>query len=393
MLSFKPNPDMSVEQAHQVIIDFLNAPNDFSEEIPNETLQSVIDAVFSIKKIREGNFDYNRISSVNFLRNMDKDEVSLGSDECGRAKCDRMYVTEDHLYQNAFRFSLVSLLFHESTHNMQYFKEMDNPCSDFSRKPELATPANVGSFKKAMKDYAVAEGADVKAILHIFETDYFGQQRELEAYSAQYKYMQEIMRDLVPLMKDGDYETRDTLSSYQDINAKYFPVGHDSRGKKDGVLWEKGKRIIDGYVAERLDFLHAAERGEIQYGDVESNKIQALSSILAGLHYSFNEDTALQVLDYIYRMPEDTFENMSNKAMAINSLITSTAMQVDMNMMCTLGGLFERLSKHPENGQMDGRYRNMTFSKEKFFEDYAFYAPSILQTAYGATPNMGKNPS
>ena len=55
MLSFKPNPDMSVEQAHQVIIDFLNAPNDFSEEIPNETLQSVIDAVFSIKKIKKFN--------------------------------------------------------------------------------------------------------------------------------------------------------------------------------------------------------------------------------------------------------------------------------------------------------------------------------------------------
>ena len=82
VVTIKPNPTMSLEQAHKVLLDFLSAESNF-EEIPEEDLQNVVDAVISTKKIREGNFDYNRIDSVNFLRRADKDEVTLGRGEEG----------------------------------------------------------------------------------------------------------------------------------------------------------------------------------------------------------------------------------------------------------------------------------------------------------------------
>ena len=385
MVTFKPNPNMSLEEANAVIIDFLSQPNDHAEEIPHEQLQSVIDAVLSIKKIKSGNPNYDRISAVSFLRNRDHDEVQLGGDECARAKNDKMYLTEDHLYQSPYRYSLISLIFHESEHNMQYFKEIDNPCSDFSRKPELASPANVGTFKSTM--LSIAKGSNdpamFRVLVNVFESDYYGQQREIEAYGVQGEYMNGILRELASIMGKGDYETRETLESYERIHSKYLPTGRESRGKRDSVAWLKGRQLIDNFMAQKLDFLTAVSAGKYEGTLREGDIITAVSGIIAGLHYSYNPDTARQILDYVYNMPEDTFTNMSNKAMAINSLITATETPVDMDMMCTLGGLFARLAEHPDNGKIDGRERNMTYSREKFYADYAFYSRDILDAAYG----------
>lgn len=382
VVTIKPNPTMSLEQAHKVLLDFLSAESNF-EEIPEEDLQKVVDAVISTKKIREGNFDYNRIDSVNFLRRADKDEVTLGRGEEGRAKGDKLYVTEDHLYHNPYRFSLVSLLFHETTHNMQYFRLSDNPYQSLSEKPELVNPADVGDFKNDLMSYASNRKiSDYGAVRHMLESDYFGQEREIEAYNSQYKYMQEILRDLAPIMRNGSMEMRDTFKRYLEMNSKYFPIGHENRHKKDGVLWESGRRVVDEYLVSRKETLEKLR----QEGDLNSQlSIQTLSSILSGLHYSYNEDTAKYILDYIYEMPENSFEEMSNKAMAINSLVTSTKMPVNMEMMSTLGGLFENLSKMPENGAIEGHYRNMTYNRERYYLDYAFYDKGILDDTYGAS--------
>lgn len=393
MVTFQPNPNMPLEEANAVIIDFLSQPNDYAEEIPHEQLQRVIDAVLSIKKIRSGNPNYDRITAVNFLRNRDRDEVQLGGDECARAKNDKMYLTEDHLYQSPFRYSLVSLIFHESEHNMQYFREIDNPCSDFSRKPELASPANVGAFKSAMLSIAKASSdpAMFRALVNVFESDYYGQQREIEAYGVQGDYMNEILRELSAVMGNGDYEARETLETYKHIHSKYLPTGRESRGKRDSAAWLKGRQLIDSYMAQKLDFLSAVSAGKYEGTLRDGDIITAVSGVIAGLHYSYNPETARQILDYVYGMPEDTFDNMSNKAMAINSLITATETPVDMEMMSTLGGLFARLADHPENGKVVGRDRNMTYSREKFYTDYAFYSRDILDNAYGAGPRKVKS--
>ena len=393
MVTFRPNPNMSLEEANAVVIDFLSAPNDHAEKIPHDQLQRVIDAVLSIKKIKSGNSNYDRITAVNFLRNRDKDEVQLGGDECARAKNDKMYLTEDHLYQSPYRYSLVSLIFHESEHNMQYFNEIDNPCSDFSRKPELASPANVGAFKSTLLSMAKGSNdpAMFRALVNVFESDYYGQQREIEAYGVQGDYMNDILRELTAVMGKGDYDTRETLETYEQIHSRYLPVGRESRGKRDSVSWLKGRQLIDTFVAQKLDFLNAVNAGKYEGTLREGDIIQAVSGVISGLHYSYNPETARQILDYVYSMPEDTFDNMSNKAMAINSLITATETPVDMEMMGTLGGLFARLAEHPENGQVVGGERNMTYSREKFYSDYAFYSRDILDNAYGAGPRKVKS--
>lgn len=373
---------MSLEEAHKVLLDFLSAESNF-DEIPEEDLQRVVDAVLSTKKIREGNFDYNRIDSVNFLRPADKDEVTLGRGEEGRAKGDKLYVTGDHLYHTPYRFSLVSLLFHETTHNMQYFRLSDNPSKDLSKKPELMNPTGVGDFKRELIDYASDKDIkDFRAVKHMLESDYFGQEREIEAYNSQYKYMQEILRDIEPIMKNGSMEMRETFKRYLDINSGYFPIGHENRHKKDGVLWKVAEGVVNEFMTVRTRILENLRKD----GDMSSSRcIQILSSILSGLHYSYNENTAKYILDYVYAMPENTFEEMSNKAMAINSLVTSTKMPVDMEMMSTLGGLFDKLSKDVENGMIKGHERNIFYSRGKYYLDYAFYDKGILDQTYGAT--------
>ena len=388
MVTINPNPNMNLADAERIVIDFLKQPNDFGDELTPEELQDVVDAVLSIKKLHSGNPNYDRISAVNILRHRDKDEVQLGGDECARAKNDKMYLTEDHMYKGPYRFSLVSLLFHESEHNMQYFNEVDNPCSDFSRKPELASPANVGAFKQAVLSMVRASNnsVDLKAILHVFESDYYGQKREIEAYGAQADYMNSVLGKLTPIMRNGDYDTRATLETYERMHAKYLPTGHLGRAKKDPVLWDRGREIIDGYVSQKLGVLADTKTPKTQ-GEI----ISALSGVIAGLHYSYNEETAKTILNYVYGMPEDSFDNMSNKAMAINSLITATKTPVDMEMMSTLGGLFARLADHPENGQVVGTERNMSYSREKFYSDYAFYDRAVLDNAYGAGPRMVKS--
>ena len=393
MVSFKPNPSMSMEEANAVIIDFLNQPNDAGEELSSEELQSVIDAVLSIKKLKSRNPNYDRITAVNILRHRDKDEVQLGGDECARAKNDKMYLNEEHLYKSSYRFSLVSLLAHESEHNMQYFKEIDNPCSDFSRKPELASPANVSAFKQTMLSIARSsqDQSLLNAMFNVFESDYYGQQREQEAYGVQAEFMNGILRELTTVMGKGDYDTRATLKSYQDMHARYLPTRHDTRGKKDSVSWLRGRQLIDSYVAQKLDFLGAVKAGKYEGTLRDADIIQAISGVISGLHYSYNPETAMRILDYVYDMPEDTFDNMSNKAMAINSLITATETPVDMDMMGTLGGLFARLAEHPDNGAVVGRERNMTYSREKFYADYAFYSRDILDASYGAGPRKVKS--
>lgn len=388
VFTIKPNPTMSLEEAHKVLLDFLTAESNF-DEIPEEDLQKVVDAVLSTKKIREGNFDYNRIDSVNFLKPADKDEVALGHDEVGRAKGDKLYVSGDHLWHDTFRFSLVSLLFHESTHNMQYFRLSDNPSKDLSKKPELMNPAGVGDFKRDLINYASDKKIrDYGAVKHMLSSDYFGQEREIEAYNSQYKYMQELLRDIEPIMRNGSMRMREDLKAYLNMNSKYYPIDHQNRHKKDGVLWESARRVVDEYLVGRIEMLEKLRKE----GDLSSQlSIQTLSSILAGLHYSYNENTAKYILDYVYAMPENTFDEMSNKAMAINSLVTSTKMPVDMEMMSTLGGLFDRLSKMPENGAVVGHNRNMTYNREKYYLDYAFYDRGILDQTYGApTKNNSK---
>ena len=217
----------------------------------------------------------------------------------------------------------------------------------------------------------------------VFESDYYGQEREKEAYGVQGEYMNGILRELEREMSGGDYDTRATLRTYQEMHSRYLPSGHESRGKRDSVAWLMGRQLIDSYVGQKLDFLTAVSAGKYEGTLRDGDIIQAVSGVIAGLHYSYNPETARRILDYVYDMPENTFNEMSNKAMAINSLITATETPVDMDMMSTLGGLFARLAEHPDNGKIDGRERNITYSREKFYADYAFYSRDILDNAYG----------
>lgn len=380
MIKIIPNPNMTSEDARRVLLDFLSLPNDYAEELSEETLQNVVNAVLSLKKNIEGERRYDRISSVDFVGKTDGD-IGLGAGEEGVSKNNKIYISDKHLWQDSYRFSLVSLLFHESTHSLQYFKLEDLSNSvDFPLKPESKNPANLGAFKSDLMSYLIANDIqDKRSILHMFESDYYGQARELEAYKFQERYMTEILRDLKPKM-EGTPDGMMTYESYKLIHKKYFPQDYKTRHEKDEEMWRIGRELIKEYMCNKLENLQQLKDG---LNDDKSKYVYAtnISNVVAGLHFNFDKDIFKQIEPHILNMPEDSFDNMSNKAMVINSLITSTNVGAGERLIDKLGELFGKLSVHPDNGKVVKGQKNIKYSKEKFYSDYFYLGKRLLDKA------------
>lgn len=388
MIRINPNPNMNINDARKFLLDFLSRPNDYAEEIPVDDLQKVVNSVLSIKKTLEGEVRYDRISSVDFVGKNDG-EISLSASEEGISKNDKIYISDKHIWQDSYRFSLVSLLFHESTHNIQHFKLEDLSKSlNVPLKPELKNPANLAVFQRDIMNFVRENsGEGLPSILHMFESDYYGQARELEAYKMQYRYMTDILRDLEPIMSQS-FDGSTTLNSYKQLQDKYFPTGHKTRHEQDDMLWKSGREIMSRYMVQKL--------GEVQelreHLDEEKYKYlyaTNISNIVAGLHFNYNKDILNSIVPHIYNMPEETFDDMSNKAMIINSLITSTGISYSPKLMAKLAGLFDSLSKHPDNGEMGTNgQKNIKYSIEKFYEDYSYLGKEQLDKAMESASDM-----
>lgn len=381
MISIKPNPNMSREEARKFLLNFLSTPNDFGEKISDDTLQKVVDSVLSMKMKSENENRYNRISSVDFVGKNEGD-VPLGSNEEGLAKNDKIYISDKHTWQDTYRFSLVSLLFHESTHNIQHFKLDDlSRTLDVPLKTESKTTANFTGFQRDLINYVRDNtGGNLRAVLHMFESDYYGRASELEAYKKQYKYMTEILADLKPLMMN-DPDAMITYNTYKKMQDIYFPIGHETRHERDENLWKEGRNTISKYMSEKMEYLsHLKENlHRDKFKGVYANEI---NNVVAGLHFNYDKEVVKALLSHINGMPEETFDDMSNKAMIINSLLTSTMISYSPKLMATLGGLFKKLSIHPENGMIreDGQ-KNIRYSIEKFYEDYCYLGKTQLDMA------------
>lgn len=381
MISVKPNTNMSSEEARKFLLDFLSRPNDCVNKIPVEDLQKVVDSVLSIKKTIERENRYDRISSVDFVGNNDGD-ISLSASEEGVSKNDKIYISDKHIWQDSYRFSLVSLLFHESTHNIQHFKLEDlSKIVNVPLKPELKNPANLTDFKRDIMSFVYKNnGEGEKSILHMFESDYFGQAREIEAYKSQYRYMTEILRDLGPIMNQS-FDGMAVYNSYKRSHDKYFPFGHNTRHEINDELWKSGRVVITNYMNQKLQEIQVLS----EYVDEEKYRYlyaSNISNVIAGLHFNYNKDILNAIAPHIYNMPEETFDDMSNKAMVINSLLTSTMISYSPKLLATLGGLFKKLSSHPENGMIrENGQRNIRYSIEKFYEDYCYLGKTQLDMA------------
>lgn len=378
MIKISPNPNMSIDEARKFLLDFLSRPNDGAEELSIDTLQKVVDSVLSIKKLTEGERGYDRISSVDFVGKNNGD-ISLGANEVGIAKNDKIYISDVHIWQDSYRFSLVSLLFHESTHNIQHFKLDDLSRSvDVPLKPEPKNPANLSGFKCEILNFVRDNYPDgLCSILHMFESDYYGQARELEAYKMQYRYMTSILADLKPIMS-RDSESILTYDSYKKMQEKYFPLKHETRHEKNDGLWKHGREIMSKYMYKKIEDLQA-NSGNLADDRVKRLYTNDVSNVIAGLHFNYDKEILKSLAPLLYNMPENTFDDMSNKAMAMNSLVTSTLMGYSKNLMSELYRLFETLSSHPDNGKVVNGHKNICYSIEKFYEDYRYLGQSSLK--------------
>lgn len=379
MIKIKPDANMQYDDARKFLLGFLRLPNDFSRSLSEETLQEVVNAVLSIKKFMENNDSYDRISSVDIV-DRNEGEVSLSANEMGLAKNDRMYLSEDHLWQDSFRFSLVSLLFHESTHNIQYFKLSDEAEIVSPLKPEPKSPANLYRFQREVFNFAhhKNEGEGLSSIAHMFESDYYGQARELEAYKAQYRYMNDILADLSPMMMN-DFNSASTYKSYQRLHGEYF-AGYATRHQKDDKKWACAREIVSKYMQDKLEKLSKMQ-GNLIDEVVKVCYANEITNVIAGLHFNYDRDVLKAIEPHIYNMPEESFDDMSNKAMAINSLLTSTAFGYDPKMLSTLAGLFKKLSIHPDNGKVIVGRKNINYSMQKFYQDYCYMGKKQLDMA------------
>lgn len=378
MIRIKPNANMQYDDAKKFLLDFLRLPNDPLQSLSEETLQKVVDAVLSIKKSQEHNNSYDRISSVDIV-DRDEGDISLSASEMGLAKNDRMYLSKDHLWQDAFRFSLVSLLFHESTHNMQYFKLSDEAEIISPLKPEPKSPANLYGFQREVFNFVHHKnnGQGLSSIAHMFESDYYGQARELEAYGSQYQYMNEILTDLSPMMNDLDSAL--TYESYQRLHGEYFS-DYATRHQKNGKKWAVAREIVSKFMQDKLEKISQLQ-GNLKDEYFKNLYANEITNVIAGLHFDYDRDVLKAIVPHIYEMPEDSFDDMSNKAMIINSLFTSTAFEYSHQMLSTLADLFKRLSVHPDNGKViDGR-KNINYSMQKFYQDYCYMGKKQLDMA------------
>ncbi len=385
MITFKPNLNKSLEESVRIITHYLKRPMDGGEEIPREEIQSVIDAVLSFKKITERNVNYDRIPTVCFPEH--RDAMRLGSNEEAISKNGSIYIGKNHgQYQDAYRFSLVSLLAHESVHCLQYFKEIDNPSP--KKKPELLTPSGVGNFQSEVIRFAKSGSKltpdmerQANALTHIFESSYYGQAREIEAYDAQYDFDNKLFERLKkePGMDD------ESLSAYMELHSKFFKKARlNSVRQKNSEQYKMGREVIDRYIDVLFDRLKECKKPNSSIMDKESYEVSCISSIIAGLHYSYDEGRAVAALQAVKDMPEGTFDQMSNKAMAYNGLITATEMSVTSDIMRSFGGLYSRLCVHSENGKKQPHGpANPSYSKEKFYETYGYLGESLLKKSFG----------